>query len=66
MKTYLFYSPSNKEVIAICAEYTAQAINILDKLNTATGKIIKDDYIYASSLKCEVGVISTVTTFEQD
>lgn len=65
-KVYLFYSPLNKEVVAICAMNKAQALDILIKLNKITCKIITDDYIYASDVKCEVGAIGTVTTHEQE
>lgn len=64
MKVYMFFSIANKEVVGICAMNKVQAFDILTKLNKIMCKIITDDYIYVTDVKCEVGAIGTVTTFE--
>jgi hypothetical protein len=63
MNIYLFYSPSNEEVVAICALNKEQAIEILNRINNIGTKYITDDYIYTGSFKAQVGAVGTVHTF---
>lgn len=60
MKTHLFYSPANSEVVAVVADGFQQASGYLNRMLTNSGTIIKDDYIYHGSLTFADGNIATV------
>jgi len=52
-KTFIYYSPSNKEIVAIVAATSAQAKVLL--IGIVAGNIIKDDYYLAASCNNEFG-----------
>jgi hypothetical protein len=63
MNTYLFFSPTNEQVIAICALNVSSAIRMLDAFNINQNKdIMKDDYIYVNNMPCKIGAITSIST----
>jgi len=58
MKTFMFYSPSNKEVIAIVANTSQEASILLIK--EVENQIIKDDYYLATSCEHKYKAVAAI------
>lgn len=58
MKTFIYYSPSNKEIIAIVAKTSQEAA--VKVVHTISNKIIRDDYYLATSVNHVQGSIEAV------
>lgn len=61
LRIYLFYSETNKEAIAICAENPDAAFKFLKVDIDRAGKTI-DDYRYMSSCYAREGQVAVATT----
>lgn len=62
MKTFIFYSPLNKEVIAIVANSGKEASVLLIK--EIENKIIKDDYLLITSCDHKYGACAASLNLE--
>lgn len=60
MKTHFFYSPINKEVVAVVADSFSNAAIALDHMLFTSGTIVRDDYIYHGSLSFAENGIATI------
>lgn len=61
MKTFLYYSVTNKEVVAIIATSVRDAVTILDEMLERTNTLA-NDYIFSGSIEYREGNLITVNT----
>ena len=59
MKTFIYYSPSKKDVIAIVAENTLMACGLLLE---ETKSIMSNDYYLTNSVEHKIGKCGTFST----
>jgi hypothetical protein len=63
MRTYAFYSPSDKEFVMVVTESINDAIDILDEYNSLA-MVDTNDYIIASGVDHREGKVSTFHCIE--
>lgn len=51
METFIFKSEANKEVVVVNADSVQDAINMLNVDLKMRSVLIKDDYVYVSSIR---------------